>query len=434
MLGYILYTLLRFELPLYIAIMIFGFHLKKRDHFWIRFAIGTLCYIGFCIGLAAISKVHSLRIGWFSFTFLLVFLTVVPTFYICFEVNLRCTLFYAFAAYAVQNLADYIYFFIMMNGSSLHIGIQALVYASVYLVIYVVYYLIFVRKVNYEYLKTLNNRAVYVILVITLGIVYVLSMYGQDVSYNSGLENVKIALSIYAATCCLLLLSFQYFVFAKHEVEDRQAILEKIVHDEKQQYADTLKNIDLINMRCHDIKHQIEDLRKINVDSNQAKLLDELEKNVFIYDTTIHSGNNTIDTILSEKSLFCFQNKITFSSMLDGTQLNFMEDADLYSLFDNIIDNAIEGVENLKENKRIIILNVKAVNNNVVIHEENYCLDDLTFKDGMPVTTKNNPALHGFGTKSIEYVVKKYKGTFAFEKKENKFSLNIMFKIRQKNK
>ena len=36
---------------------------------------------------------------------------------------------------------------------------------------------------------------------------------------------------------------------------------------------------------------------------------------------------------------------------------------------------------------------------------ENYCEDELEFRNGLPVSTKGDDNYHGFGMKSIQYVV-----------------------------
>ena len=42
------------------------------------------------------------------------------------------------------------------------------------------------------------------------------------------------------------------------------------------------------------------------------------------------------------------------------------------------------------------------------LHIENYCEDELEFRNGLPVSTKGDDNYHGFGMKSIQYVVEKY--------------------------
>lgn len=58
--------------------------------------------------------------------------------------------------------------------------------------------------------------------------------------------------------------------------------------------------------------------------------------------TLVHTGNDALDAILSEKGLACEQGGIAFRCMADGAAVGFMAPTDIYSLFGNALDNAIE--------------------------------------------------------------------------------------------
>ena len=50
----------------------------------------------------------------------------------------------------------------------------------------------------------------------------------------------------------------------------------------------------------------------------------------------------------------------------------------------------------------------------------------MKFVDGLPVTTKNDLGYHGFGTKSMRYIVDKYNGVMNLGVKDGMFFLNIV--------
>ena len=132
-----------------------------------------------------------------------------------------------------------------------------------------------------------------------------------------------------------------------------------------------------------------------------------------------------------EKKLLCNQLKIDFKVYADCSKLTYLSDVDLYSLFGNAIDNAIEAVSKIPdEKKRTINLIVKNINNFVSIVIENYYEGDVHFdSDHLPVTTKTiNKESHGFGIKSIQNIVNKYDGVLNIEPKKDIFTLSILFK------
>ena len=116
--------------------------------------------------------------------------------------------------------------------------------------------------------------------------------------------------------------------------------------------------------------------------------------------------------------------------MADGSVLNFMEDMDISALFGNILDNAIESVEKLREpEKRLIHLSVAKQKNFLRIRCENYCEEQLKFENGIPVTTKKDRRFHGFGMKSIKSTAAKYGGSVTTDLKKNWFELRILIPL-----
>ena len=145
-----------------------------------------------------------------------------------------------------------------------------------------------------------------------------------------------------------------------------------------------------------------------------------------IYDSAIKTGNPVLDMVLSEKTLVCQKNKIRIVPIIDGSLLSFMDSSDIYSLFENALDNAIKAVKIEKEKCRSIFIKVIKRGDITSIKVENYCSKNVEFENGLP-KSKDDSRYHGFGTKSIEYIVKKYDGNVSFKLENHVFSLVICF-------
>ena len=115
--------------------------------------------------------------------------------------------------------------------------------------------------------------------------------------------------------------------------------------------------------------------------------------------------------------------------MIDGEKLAGIKAGDLAAIFGNALDNAIEYVETLPVEKRIISLIGYARKDVMGIHMENYCEKELKFQDGLPVSTKGNMDYHGFGLKSVRYVVEKYGGNLVIGLENQIFSMDIIFPV-----
>ena len=130
--------------------------------------------------------------------------------------------------------------------------------------------------------------------------------------------------------------------------------------------------------------------------------------------------------------MLCQAKKIMFTYIADGQKLNFMEPGDVYSLFGNATENAIEYVEKLEdEEKRFIHLSVKAVGGLVTVHVENYFEgQEWNMAEGLPGTTKENKSYHGFGLRSIRMTAEKYGGEMSVHAADHLFSLDVVLPLR----
>lgn len=228
-----------------------------------------------------------------------------------------------------------------------------------------------------------------------------------------------------------VILYLQNELFKKSEMRKELEMMNLLWKKEQEQYRISKENIALINQKCHDLKHQIYALR--NIDGAEKKqYLDEIAESVQIYEAMVQTGNEVLDTILTEKSLYCKEKGITVSCVADGGQLDFINTVDLYAILGNAIDNAIEAVEKLEQQeKRQIDVLIYRKEQFVAINVINPLAESLVYEDGLPVTTKENKNFHGFGLKSIKYMAKKCGGILTIREEAGCFSLMILLPIPQ---
>ncbi|MFA6829320.1 MAG: ATP-binding protein [Bacilli bacterium] len=192
---------------------------------------------------------------------------------------------------------------------------------------------------------------------------------------------------------------------------------------DKEHYQLKKDSIDALNIKCHDLKHTLNSLKG----ELSPNAISEFEKVIKNYDSVIRTGNDALDTILTEKNIFCQQNNISFTFMGDGSKLQFMDKVDIYTLFGNALDNASRAVlETVDQDKRHISMTISVQNSFISIHIENYYSGTLVFEKGLPVTTKEDKKNHGFGLKSIQLIVSKYDGTLAMNSQSGLFNLDII--------
>mgnify|MGYP002520649911 FL=1 len=420
------YYFIRFVIPLFVAESLCIFTLPKRK-WWLPFYLSSsLLYFMLCMNVVYFNI--DLKIGWFRIIFLIIFLLSLIPMFATYKLRPKQIILFALSAYAVQNLGDNLsslIVFVSGLSDSKYELYQSLIYTGIYMISFVPYYFLFVSKLKGEMIPDLiEGNVVYLMTIITLVVVYIVSMFAQSTSDFVG----YISSRLYAMIACMFLLILHYNTYYRKKLQNQNAMLEQIVHNENEKFKQSKKNMELINMRIHDLKHQVEGLKEYAKSKQEISALESLEKELQIYDKSIETGNATIDFILAEKSLYCKEHNIRFSSLIDGEKLSFMNSADIYSLFENGLDNAIEAVLKANEEDRTITINVVAKNSFLIIHIENFCNEEVEFINGLPMTKKDK-SFHGYGTRSIERVVKKYGGSLTFRFKNNIFSLNAVFPL-----
>lgn len=214
-------------------------------------------------------------------------------------------------------------------------------------------------------------------------------------------------------------------------MEKEMENITQILYQAQKQYNANKENINLINIKCHDLKHQASKFMEKGIDKDTVE---EIKNLISIYDSQIKTGNEVLDIILSEKGLACQAKGINLTCMADCKKLDYMREGDLYALFGNILDNAMEAVMDIKEaEKRCISINAREVKNYVSISVKNYYNGSLRFSSiGLPITTKENTDYHGFGMLSIKMIVEKYEGAVSVDCDDDIFMLSIMLPIQDK--
>ena len=190
------------------------------------------------------------------------------------------------------------------------------------------------------------------------------------------------------------------------------------------------KSINAVNQKYHDLKYQIAVLKAGANVQDSISYLEQMEREIKVYEAQNKTGNKIIDTILTGKAIYCQSNWIELTCVADGTAVDFMNDMDISILFGNMLDNAIESVSKIdQKERRLIHLVVTRQKGFLRIKEENCCDNQITFEDGLPVTTKSDKRYHGFGLKSIQSTVKKYGGSVTINAENGWFELRILIPL-----
>ena len=202
--------------------------------------------------------------------------------------------------------------------------------------------------------------------------------------------------------------------------------LNKLLHMQKENYRISEESVELINRKYHDLKHQLQLLRSEISTNEKLQYIEEMERELQDYEAQNKTGNKTLDTLLTAKSIKCQSLGIRLTCVADGKELDFIKPTDLSVLFGNALDNAIEGVEKLSDpKKKLIHVSVTRQKNFLRIRVENCYEGNLEFSNGLPVTAKD-AKYHGYGMKSIKSIVEKYEGSLTVKAQDGWFELRVL--------
>lgn len=349
-----------------------------------------------------------------------------------YSISLKDAMYCCMIGYAMQHFAScfYILMSVLLTGNTptgMWINSSTLLlYLFVYLGSYGVLYMLFTRNLpkDGEYIINFGNSAEAFILVIPIALV--LSLIEKAI--NSDPRQILIC-QVYEMIACVLVLWVQYWQKKVVNLEIEMTVQERIFSERRRQFEQSISNIDVINHKCHDLKYQIQALKSEEMSANKKMAIDEITNAVNFYDDSFQTDNEILNTALMEKSMVCRRYHISFSAIVDGKKLGFMNPMDLYVMLGNALDNAIEAVREIKEEeKRVISMRVYAKEDLIILQIENTCPDETSLPaDGNPATTKSDKDYHGYGIGSIRKIVEKYNGSLSLRKNDNMFILTAVF-------
>ena len=355
---------------------------------------------------------------------------------ICHRVSALTACYAATISYTVQNLGSSISELVaLLTGTAIARSMlfSMLRMAAFCLVAYVLYYLFVTKRISREAPLQVPGKRVFALFltVILVSIVFDMGVkrlpgLGVDMSY-------LILFRVTQVVMVITILALEFELLYSSSMKIQNATIERLMRDREAQYELSRDTIDAINLKMHDIRHQIRHLEDGSEGTTvlDREVLQDIAREVNVYDTHVTTGNDALDTILTEKTLLGEREQISLASIVDGEALAFMSPTDLYVLFGNALENAFEAVRRLDDpEKRNISLLVRRVANMASIHMENYFSGEIAYDTyGNIMSSKMSREEHGYGVRSMRQIVEKYGGTMTLSADGQTFSVNMLIPI-----
>ena len=340
----------------------------------------------------------------------------------CYDDSIWTVMFYCSGAYATQHMSKNAAALLLHLTGVTALWAYYLIEVVVCAALYVVVWFVFVRG------RTLPKRKQDVIRKVILSFIVIFICIGLS---RISVDNVTrgtvsfVAETVYGAVCCALVLVILTDINKIDNMQSDLNIMTELLSRERAQYKMSKENVELINMKYHDLKHQLSQLKS----GYSLAQINKIEDAIMFCGSIARTGNDVLDVILTEKSLYCEKNSISLTCVCNGSGLAFMDKCDVYALFGNALSNAIESVSEIEDKKkRSISVNVRAVGEVLSVHIENYYKGEIIIEDNLPVTRKNKD-YHGFGIKSMDYIARRYGGHMSVSAHDGRFCLDFVFPL-----
>ena len=230
--------------------------------------------------------------------------------------------------------------------------------------------------------------------------------------------------------CVLVILYLQQWTMQEHRYLDELSSIQNVLNLQYKQYLDYKESSEYISRQCHDLKHQINALRSACTNEERESYLQEMERAINQYNGQNVTGNAVLDTLLTQKKIYCLDHDIDFSMKANGKALSNLAVRDICTIVGNLLDNAIEYASGLEDTEqRHIQGEIYEKGAFLMIRIENYYLGAPVTEAHLPKTTKGDKTRHGYGLKSVRYIAEKYDGSMTIRTENNWFVVRVLIPI-----
>lgn len=201
---------------------------------------------------------------------------------------------------------------------------------------------------------------------------------------------------------------------------------------QKEQFYSLSEKIEETRRIRHDLKHHFAAVQNFLIKKEYDKLSEYIEKEISFVPNNekfIFCDNITVNTILSY-----YYKKAKESNILMEVRVSIpnglkVEDMELWVLFGNLLENAIEGCERITDTERIIKVKAYYKDNILFILADNPVNEELIKKLPNGFVSSKNSNMHGLGIGSICFLAEKLGGKADFEVTDGWFLASVYINV-----
>lgn len=270
------------------------------------------------------------------------------------------------------------------------------------------------------------SSVIYLISLFVTLIDFILISYQYDLNSKSKL--ILSTSSVFLISAIVVICIVQQ----KNSQKERELIELKAIQqkqDIENTYFDLLEHQnEELQIFVHDMQKHLGNIYNLSYDSNQIKeYISALSTDLCDINKIGKTSNKLLDLIIDKYNYISQKKNIIFEKNIHFSDLSFIKDNDLTSIFNNLLDNAVEAASQSTDKK--ISFSINSFSNILTVSLLNSCDRAPVLKNNALISTKKKEGLHGYGIKSITKTVKKYNGDveWEYDESEHIFSVSILF-------
>ncbi len=252
-------------------------------------------------------------------------------------------------------------------------------------------------------------------------IAYILTVY-TNLLYDGGAAIAEFMDAAVVVVYLIFSVIYLKTLYEKKQVEVEQTILKVFASQSSTEIETLRKSQKQASIYRHDLRHHLNYVNSCIASNNlndARTYISEVCKEIDNSRVIQYSENESVNLILSTYATKAEEKNIQSEINISTTDFGKISVPDLCSLLSNAFENAIHACENIADsNQRFIKLRIYSKNRKLCIDIRNSYQTEPVFQQGFPISRGQG---HGFGTKSMAYVVEKYGGICQFSAKDGVF-------------
>lgn len=274
-----------------------------------------------------------------------------------------------------------------------------------------------------RYVMDKHRKAIFLICLSELTIIYFLVNKGSGKAEEKNLAGILIVFTVFVFALMVLLLRF----LKKTEDTEKQLF---VVRNEamEHQYQELREAYERYRHLIHDEKHILSYLKECLEDGEDTEALSFIESSqnrMVDKSKSFWTGITTLDFMLNIKKRKMDHLGVQFE-LSTGVSVIPMEDADFVVLLGNLLDNAIEAVEQCEAENRRIWMSIQNANEMFLLRMKNTYKVTPQRKKERFLTQKADEKSHGVGIESVKRIAEKYEGEVQFTYEQGIFEVSLV--------